>query len=142
MSRSRPNNRHNLNPSVILCRFLIEDVTRKVEHLIGIGKAVDQYDCNIAHPDDFISDLLQILPKILQFFKQLSDHLNTIIDGESEAIENITQIFTDETNYIKTCFGLCMRLLSALYTWTGFEANEHQNLLCGNCRNCDAGKQI
>lgn len=113
----------------ILNRFLIEDVTKKVERLIGIGKSVDQQD--IAYPHDFISDLLQMLPKVLQFFKQLSDHLKSIIDGESEDIENISQVFTDETNLIKMCFGLCMRLLSALYTWTGFEANEHQNLLCG-----------
>lgn len=114
----------------------MENVIKKVESIIGVAKATGQCDMNATHRDDFISDLVQILPKIMAFFKQLAAHMKSIVhggdgDGDSTAIEDCSQLFTDETNYIKICFGLCMRLLSGLYSWTAFENGDHQNILHG-----------
>lgn len=110
----------------------MEDLTIKVESLFGIQKAIaDQQGINI-HPAAFISDLAHFLPKIMCFFTQLAGHMKTIIDdSDDDGMENCTQQFTEEMKYIKICFGLCLRLLSGLFTWTGFEEQDHHELLCG-----------
>lgn len=113
----------------------MEHVIKKVESIIGITKLSNQYDISDIHPD-FISDLVQILPKIMTFFKQLSNHLKVIVnygDSPTMDIDNSSKLYTDETNYIKVCFGLCMRLLSGLYLWPAFEDDTHKDLLRGGC---------
>lgn len=106
----------------------MEDLIKKIEKLFGIRQSASQQD--IPHPADFIFDLVEMLPKIMGFFDQLSGRLKHIVDDVDETgAENCTQLFTDETNYIKICFGQCLRLLSDLYTWSGFDEQRHRELL-------------
>lgn len=113
-------------------RFLIEDLTLKIESLFGVrrfGQDVRQY---IHRPAHFIYDIVQILPRIMNYFKQLVQHLKSVIDeNDDDGEENNPHMFTEETNYIKICFGLCLRLLAVLYTWPGFDEDANRDLLNG-----------
>lgn len=40
-------------------------------------------------------------------------------------------LFTDALNYLKVCFGLCLRLLAALFSWSGFGDDSNKKLLKG-----------
>lgn len=123
------------------CRFLMEHVIKKVESIIGIVKSTyTQDELNLNHSNDFISDLVQILPNIMTFFNQLANHLKVIVDAnvanadDTAASMNLAaceQLYTEETNYVKVCFGLCMRLLAGLYSWSAFESEENVNILQG-----------
>ena len=48
-------------------------------------------------------------------------------DSESEAISE--DLFSDEANLIKVCFGLCIRLLAALFTWPEFSDDANKDTL-------------
>lgn len=112
----------------------MEDLTIKIESIYGVQKFGANSNCcnqNIPFPAHFIADTVQLLPKILLFYNQLANQLKIIID-QSEAIDFDDMIlYSDETNYIKICFGLCLRLLSALYTWPGFNDDSNQEMLIG-----------
>lgn len=90
---------------------------------------------SIAFPADFFSDVIDLLPKILNHFDQVAKKLKEIVekstnDGDSESESSVTdELFTDETNLIKVCFGLCIRLLAALFTWPEFADDANKNTL-------------
>lgn len=115
----------------------MEHVISKVESIVGISKTSHAHDeLNLNHSDDFISDLVQILPNIMAFFQQLANHLKVIVNAENANdttttvdLANCDQLYTEETNYVKVCFGLCMRLLSGLYSWSAFDSEQNQEIL-------------
>lgn len=67
----------------------------------------------------------------------VTEHLKKIIgntekadnddDSESESISD--DLFSDEANLIKVCFGLCIRLLAALFTWPEFSDDANEDTL-------------
>lgn len=120
-------------------RFLLEDLTQKIESIFGVRKFGNIIDtCQIiAFPAEFISDVVDFLPKILSHFQMVTEQLKKIIgttakadnddDSESETISE--DLYSDEANLIKVCFGLCIRLLAALFTWPEFSDDANKNTL-------------
>lgn len=114
----------------------MEDLTQKVESIFGVRKFGNTIDScqSIAFPADFISDVVGLLPQILNHFNKVTEELTQIIENashpdtqnDSESDSFSEELFTDEANLIKVCFGLCIRLLAALFTWPEFadDANE------------------
>lgn len=120
-------------------RFLMEDLTFKIESIHGVHKynAIAQYSgYTIPMPAYFLADLVLMLPKIFTFYNQLANQLKIIIDRatamDADADETTEDImYSDESNYIKCCFGLCLRLLAAKFTWPGFDNDAHKEMLRG-----------
>lgn len=115
-------------------RFLMEDLTMKVESIYGVRKFGPNCMQNMLISADFLSDTVQMMPNIMFFYTELANQLKIIIDRSQngDIDDNLIGLFTDENNYIKICFGLCLRLLAALYTWPGFEEGNHSKILEGS----------
>lgn len=120
----------------------MEDLTMKVESIYGVRKfgPNPDYVQSIQFSENFISDVVQLLPKIMAFFNQVANQMKIIIDAATKTdlsdsdtdTETFTDdLFSDEANLIKFCFGLCLRLLAALFTWPGFNDNSDHRLLKG-----------
>lgn len=120
-------------------RFLLEDLTQKVESIFGVrkfGYTIDSCQ-SIAFPVEFISDVVFLLPTILKHYDQVAKQLQQIItdstnsdmDDDSESDLFKDDLFSDEANLIKVCFGLCIRLLAALFTWPEFGDDANQDTL-------------
>lgn len=81
-----------------------------------------------------------MLPKIFKFSNQLANQLKIIIDKAAAATSADADVFvedvmySDESNYIKRCFGLCLRLLAAQFTWPGYDDDANKELLSGECK--------
>lgn len=118
---------------------MLEDLTQKVESIFGVrkfGPTIESFQ-SITLPAEFISDIIDVLPKILQHFNQVAAQLKQIIgkdkrmdtedDSESEGVTE--DLFSDEANLLKVCFGLCIRLLAALFTWPEFTDDANKNTL-------------
>lgn len=82
-----------------------------------------------------------MLPKIFKFSNQLANQLKIIIDKAAAAAINADAdvtvediMYSDESNYIKRCFGLCLRLLAAQFTWPGYNDDANKELLSGECK--------
>ncbi|XP_031621413.1 Fanconi anemia group D2 protein [Contarinia nasturtii] len=122
-------------------KFLLEDLTQKIESIFGVRKFSNTVETcqSIAFPAEFISDVVDVLPRILSHFDQVAKQLKEIIkssevtenndddDTESESISE--KLFSDEANMIKVCFGLCIRLVAALFTWPEFSDDANKDTL-------------
>lgn len=105
-------------------------MTQKVESIFGVrkfGQTIETFQ-SITQPAEFISDIVNVLPKILQHFNQVVEKLKQIIkkdnstetEDDSESDGFTEDLFSDEANLLKICFGLCIRLLAALFSWPEF----------------------
>lgn len=108
----------------------MEDLTQKVESIYGVrkfGQTIESFQ-SITQPAEFISDIINVLPRILEHFNQVTEQLKQIIkkdnspetENDSESDEVTEDLFSDEANLLKVCFGLCIRLLAALFSWPEF----------------------
>lgn len=113
----------------------MEDLTSKMESIFGVHKysAIGHHaGQNIPFPAPFISDLVQMLPKMFAFFNQLANRLKIIIDKAAAINADVKKImYSEESNYIKCCFGLCLRLLAAQFTWPGYDDDANNELFKG-----------
>lgn len=117
----------------------MEDLTQKIESIFGVRKFGNVIDTcqSIAFPAEFISDVVDFLPKILSHFQLVTEQLKKIIgtpakaddDDDSESDAMSEDLYSDEANLIKVCFGLCIRLLAALFTWPEFSDDSNENTL-------------
>lgn len=122
----------------------MEDLTFKIESIFGVHRyssVVHSSGPNIPFPAHFLSDEVQMLPKIFKFSNQLANQLKIIIDKAAAAAINADAdvtvediMYSDESNYIKRCFGLCLRLLAAQFTWPGYNDDANKELLSGECK--------
>lgn len=122
----------------------MEDLTQKIESIFGVRKFSSSIEScqSIAFPAEFISDVVDLLPKILSHFDQVSKQLKEIIknsqttenldDDDTESDSNAENLYNDEANMIKVCFGLCIRLLAALFTWPDFSDDVNKDTLKSN----------
>lgn len=119
----------------------MEDLTFKIESIFGVHKyssGAQSWNQNIPFPANFLTDLLQLLPKIFSFFNQLANQLKIIIDRaaavNADADASVEDImYSDESNHIKHSFGLCLRQLAAQFTWPGYDDVANTDLLRGKC---------
>lgn len=116
----------------------MEDLTQKIESIFGVrkfGASVDSCQ-NIADPNGFISDVVDLLPKILEHFDKVNNQLKQIvrnsISEDDDISENDSDLYSDEANLMKVCFGLCIRLLAALFTWPEFDDDANNETLKSN----------
>lgn len=120
-------------------RFLLEDLTQKVESIYGVrkfGQTIESFQ-SISQPAEFICDVINCVPKILERLNQVAEQLNQIIrkdknldtedDSESDVVTE--DLFSDEANLLKVCFGLCIRLLAALFSWPEFTDDANKDML-------------
>lgn len=117
----------------------MEDLTRKIESLFGVRKfgSSAEYTENIQFPQNFISDVIVELPKIIAHFENIAQQLKEIIQSavSSEMSSDDTteqfsdDLFSEKATLVKVCFGLCLRLIAALFTWPGFENQDNAELL-------------
>ncbi|KAJ6632727.1 Fanconi anemia group D2 protein, partial [Pseudolycoriella hygida] len=109
-------------------KFLMDDLVIKMESIFGVKQFVsDQPLQYVLSPVDLFNDFIVFLPQILQFFNQLSLHLNDIVSSTESHKD--PRLYTDELNYSKICFGLCLRLFAAFFTWPNFQQDVYQTLL-------------
>lgn len=116
----------------------MEDLTQKIESIFGVRKFGTSIDpCqNIADPLGFISDVVDLLPKILEHFDVVNKQLKQIVINSSSEDDDISEsdgvsgdLYSDEANLMKVCFGLCIRLLAALFTWPEFDDDANKDML-------------
>lgn len=119
---------------------MLEDLTQKIESIFGVRKFGNTIEScqSIAFPAGFISDVVDFLPKILGHYKQVAKQLKQMIensknndsDEDSNESESFTgDLFSNEANLIKVCFGLCIRLLAALFSWPEFADDANMDTL-------------
>lgn len=117
----------------------MEDLSQKIESIFGVrkfGHTVDSCQ-SIAFPTGFISDIVSVLSRILIHFEKVANQLKLIIgntsntdtDDVSETDSLSGDLFSDEANLLKVCFGLCIRLMAALFTWPEFDDDVNKDLL-------------
>lgn len=109
----------------------MEDFIKKVESIHGIHKYTSG-NCseeNILFPEAYLSDVIELLPKIAHFQDQLIVKLKTFMTKTSD--HTFCDPFNEHNNYIKCCFGLCLKLLATLFTWPGFDEEGNEELLNG-----------
>lgn len=117
----------------------MEDLTQKVESIYGVrkfGQTIESFQ-SISQPDLFISDIINVLPEILDHFNKMANQLMQIIgktnstesEDDSETDGFTEDLFSDEANLIKVCFGLCIRLQAALFSWPEFSDDVNKETL-------------
>ncbi|KAH8294661.1 hypothetical protein KR018_001006 [Drosophila ironensis] len=101
-------------------RFLLEDIVQKLESAVnGEQNSSDTHSLrlHLAKPEDFICDLLPCLLEVNNHLKTLAE----AIDEELESVNNVysnLDLFKERFSYIKTCFGLCIRLFALYFSWS------------------------
>lgn len=127
-------------------RFLLEDLTQKIESIFGVHKfgSVSEIFQNITFPANFLCDVIEVLPTLIKQFELISKHLRAIVNAsidteisDSDDFEFTDDLFSDEANLVKMCFGLCIRLVAALFSWPGFEDEIHKTMLKSNHKKCN-----
>lgn len=112
----------------------------KIESIYGVRKYSNNssYIHYIAFPVHFLSDIIQILPKIMHFYEQLTKHLEKLIEKNENSShdESAVDMENDEAIQLRKCFGLCLRLFAALLSWPGFDNDKNQILLKGKIQCC------
>ncbi|XP_055905389.1 Fanconi anemia group D2 protein [Eupeodes corollae] len=113
-------------------KFIITDIVNKLESITGVKKfSNDQQSQYMSYPIHFITDIVnQFLDPIMNNFHEISNAISTTVQRVDGALGN-ADLFTDELNYLKICFGLCLRLLAALFSWSGFGDACNKKILKG-----------
>uniref|UniRef100_A0A6P4EZY6 Fanconi anemia group D2 protein n=1 Tax=Drosophila rhopaloa TaxID=1041015 RepID=A0A6P4EZY6_DRORH len=112
-------------------RFLLEDMVLKLDAAV-LGQQdssdADSFRPHLAKPEDFICDLLPCLLEVNKYLITLA----TAIDNELTKVNHVysnLDLFKEQFNYIKTCFGLCIRLFALYFAWSGWGDKSQAELL-------------
>ncbi|EDV43092.1 uncharacterized protein Dana_GF18312 [Drosophila ananassae] len=100
-------------------RFLLEDIVQKLEAAVKGQQDPTDTDSlrpHLAKPEDFIYDLLPCLLEVNNHLKTLADSIDEELTKVGHVYSNL-DLFKDRFNYIKTCFGLCIRLFALYFSW-------------------------
>lgn len=112
-------------------KFIMDDLIIKLESLTGVTKFVanqrHQFNNNA---EDFVADIIKYMPQILKFFQQLKTHLQETVTSVKGVHDN-GDLFTDQAIHVKICFGLCLRMMAALLTWSSFSDEKFKPILVG-----------
>ncbi|XP_037821987.1 Fanconi anemia group D2 protein [Lucilia sericata] len=107
-------------------RFILTDIVSKLESVVGIQKFQTEQSLQyIAKPGHFMCDLSNFIGAIGENMKVISTAINTKLE-EVQRIYSHSDLFTEEFNLLKVCFGLCLRLLVAFYSWSEWFISEHR----------------
>ncbi|XP_073815806.1 fancd2 isoform X2 [Musca autumnalis] len=107
-------------------RFILTDIVSKLESVVGIQKFQTEQSLQyIAKPGHFMCDLSEFIYIISNDMKILSDAINSKLE-EVQRVYSHADLFTDEFNLLKVCFGLCLRLLVAYFSWSEWFVSEQR----------------
>ncbi|KAM7362212.1 fancd2 [Cochliomyia hominivorax] len=107
-------------------RFVLTDIVSKLESVVGIQKFQSEQSLQyIAKPGYFLCDLSDFIGIIGENMKCISTAINSKLD-DVQRIYSHADLFTEEFNLLKVCFGLCLRLLVAFFSWSEWFVNEHR----------------
>ncbi|XP_017074591.2 Fanconi anemia group D2 protein [Drosophila eugracilis] len=112
-------------------RFLLEDTVQKLEAAVlhqQDSTDTDSFRPHLAKPDDYICDLLPCLHEV-------NNHLITLAEAIDKELTNVNHVysnldlFKEQFNYTKTCFGLCVRLFALYFAWSEWGDKSQAELL-------------
>lgn len=134
-------------------RFILTDIVSKLESVVGIQKFQSEQSLQyIAKPGHFMCDLSEFIYIVnnnmkvvsyddtfyfkrflrsmfsiikLMYVLQLSDAINLKLE-EVQRVYSHADLFTEEFNLLKVCFGLCLRLLVAYFSWSEWFVSEQR----------------
>lgn len=112
-------------------RFLLEDVVQKLEAAV-----LRHHDCfdadsfrpHLAKPEDFICDLLPCLHEVNNHLITLGKAIDNQLTEVNHVYSNL-DLFKDQFCYIKSCFGLCVRLFALYFAWSEWSDKSQEQLL-------------
>ncbi|XP_017048859.1 Fanconi anemia group D2 protein [Drosophila ficusphila] len=112
-------------------RFLLEDTVQKLEAAV-LGQQdssdTDSFRPHLAKPEDFMSDLLPCLLEVNNHLKTLAEAIDKELTKVNHVYSNL-DLFKEQFNYIKTCFGLCIRLFALYFAWSEWSDKSQAELL-------------
>ncbi|KAH8292041.1 hypothetical protein KR054_003960 [Drosophila jambulina] len=112
-------------------RFLLEDMVLKLEAAVNgqqDSSDTDSLRLHLAKPKDFICDLLPCLLEVKNHLKTLAEAIDTQLVKVNHVYSNL-DLFKEQFNYIKTCFGLCIRLFALYFAWSEWVDKSQAELL-------------
>uniref|UniRef100_A0A1I8ML88 Fanconi anemia group D2 protein n=1 Tax=Musca domestica TaxID=7370 RepID=A0A1I8ML88_MUSDO len=107
-------------------RFILTDIVSKLESVVGIQKFQSEQSLQyIAKPGHFMCDLSEFIYIVNNDMKVLSDAINLKLE-DVQRVYSHADLFTEEFNLLKVCFGLCLRLLVAYFSWSEWFVSEQR----------------
>ncbi|KAH8247136.1 hypothetical protein KR032_010698 [Drosophila birchii] len=112
-------------------RFLLEDMVLKLEAAVKgqqDSSDTDSLRLHLAKPGDFICDLLPCLLEVNNHLRTLAEAIDTQLVKVNHVYSNL-DLFKEQFNYIRTCFGLCIRLFALYFAWSEWADKSQAELL-------------
>ncbi|KAH8265254.1 hypothetical protein KR038_002491 [Drosophila bunnanda] len=112
-------------------RFLLEDMVLKLEAAVNgqqDSSDTDSLRLHLAKPEDFICDLLPCLLEVNNHLRTLAEAIDTQLVKVNHVYSNL-DLFKEQFNYIRTCFGLCIRLFALYFAWSEWMDKSQAELL-------------
>ncbi|XP_017003443.2 Fanconi anemia group D2 protein homolog [Drosophila takahashii] len=112
-------------------RFLLEDMVQKLEAAVlrqQDSSDADSFRPHLAKPEDFICDLLPCLHEVNNHLSTLAEAIDKELTTVNHVYSNL-DLFKEQFNYIKTCFGLCVRLFALYFAWSEWADKSQAELL-------------
>ncbi|XP_075147776.1 fancd2 [Haematobia irritans] len=107
-------------------RFILTDIVSKLESVVGIQKFQTEQSLQyISKPGHFMCDISEFIYIVGNNMKIISEAINKKLD-EVQRIYSHADLFTNEFNLLKVCFGLCLRLLVAFFSWSEWFVSEQR----------------
>uniref|UniRef100_A0A1I8P4T9 Fanconi anemia group D2 protein n=1 Tax=Stomoxys calcitrans TaxID=35570 RepID=A0A1I8P4T9_STOCA len=107
-------------------RFILTDLVSKLESVVGIQKFQTEQPLQyIAKPGDFMCDISEFISIVGNNIKIISNAINSKLE-EVQRVYSHADLFTNEFNLLKVCFGLCLRLLVAYFSWSEWFVSEQR----------------
>ncbi|XP_017017550.1 Fanconi anemia group D2 protein homolog [Drosophila kikkawai] len=100
-------------------RFLLEDMVLKLEAAVNgqqDSSDTDSLRLHLAKPQDFMCDLLPCLLEVNNHLRTLAEAIDAQLVKVNHVYSNL-DLFKEQFNYIRTCFGLCIRLFALYFAW-------------------------
>ncbi|XP_068157652.1 Fanconi anemia group D2 protein homolog isoform X2 [Drosophila tropicalis] len=113
-------------------RFLLVDLVQKLEAAV-LGQRTDttDVDCQLLHvskPEYLINDLHTCLPEVNKNLIILAKAIDEQMAQVNNVYSNL-DLFKEKFNYVKACFGLCIRLFALYFAWNEWTEKSHADLL-------------
>lgn len=101
------------------------DLVHKIESITGTKKYTGELIVqHIAYPNQFINDIIKcFLKTIFKNFYNISSTIEVTLAKVKNMLGN-AELYSQEKNNLKVCFGLCLRFFGSLFSWSGFTDNE------------------
>ncbi|EDV48341.1 Fanconi anemia group D2 protein [Drosophila erecta] len=112
-------------------RFLLEDLVQKLEAAVlrqHDSFDVDSFKPHLSKPEDFICDLLPCLHEVNNHLITLAEAIDNELTKVNHVYSNL-DLFKEKFCYIKSCFGLCVRLFALYFAWSEWSDKSQEQLL-------------